>query len=187
MSELRKNFPYVLTLYFFLGFYAIITQSVLLRELLVVVLGNEIVFGISLAHWLLAVFLGALLGGHVTGRLRQPEPAFSLVIMIMCLLPPLLITLTRNLYALSGTPAGTYIPFLKVSLFAGLLIFPFAFFIGFTFPLASRLAISRQPEPASLPSTGRSVFQVAGVYIVESAGALAGGMVFHPARRPFLP
>lgn len=178
MADTRRNFPFVLTLYFFLGFYAIITQSVLLRELLVVVLGNEIVFGISLGHWLLAVFLGALLGGYVTGRLRQPELIFSLVIMIMCLLPPLLITLTRNLYGLSGTPAGTYIPFLKVSLFAGLLIFPFAFFIGFTFPLASRLAISRQPEPAPLPSKGRDVFQVAGVYIVESAGALAGGMVF---------
>jgi spermidine synthase len=164
-----KGFPFILAVYFGLGFYALVSQSILLRELLVVVLGNEVIFGISLAHWLLAVFAGAWLGGRAAERSSRPLTLLSLSLMIMCLLPPLLISLIRNLYPLTQTPAGAYIPFFKVFLFSGLFIAPFAFFIGFTFPLAGRLrAAGRQKQVAS----------VADVYIVESAGALLGGVIF---------
>jgi spermidine synthase len=173
-----KGFSFILAVYFLLGFYALASQSILLRELLVVVLGNEVIFGISLAHWLLAVFVGAWTGGRAAERSRRPIIVLSLSLMTMCLLPPLLITLIRNLYPLSQTPAGTYIPFFKVFVFSGLFIVPFAFFIGFTFPLAARLQVSRRQKPGRQPRRQNPVVHVADVYIVESVGALLGGVIF---------
>ncbi len=47
---------------FILGFTAIITQVILLREFLSVFYGNELVIGIILANWMLLTSLGAYLG-----------------------------------------------------------------------------------------------------------------------------
>jgi spermidine synthase len=158
-------------IYFCIGLYAVIVQSVLLRELLVVVLGNEIVFGVSMGHWLLAVFAGALVGGQVVGRVRRPLGLFVGSALVMAVLPHILVIVSRYLYFLSGTPAGAYIPFVKVLLLGALVMMPFAFFVGFTFPLAAGLGTGGSER-------GDGVRHVASVYVLEAAGALVGGGVF---------
>ncbi len=165
-------------IYFFIGLAAVIVQSVLLRELLVVVLGNEIVFGVSLGHWLLAVFAGALAGGWISGRTRHPVVLFTGSILAMALTPHVSVTLCRYLYRLSGTPAGAYIPFLKVVLLGALVMMPFAFFVGFTFPLAARLGTGAVARKVGGGDAGFGVPHVASIYIAEAGGALLGGSVF---------
>ncbi len=158
-------------IFFCIGLYAVIVQSVLLRELLVVVMGNEIVFGVSMGHWLLAVFAGALVGGKVAGRLRRPLSLFIGSALVMAVLPHVLVIVSRYLYPLSGTSPGAYIPFLKVLLFGALVMMPFAFFVGFTFPLAAGLGTGGSDRE-------EGVKHVSSVYVAEAGGALLGGGVF---------
>jgi hypothetical protein len=64
MNEDRRNWQIlVLSTYFSLGAFALISQTMMLREFFVVVYGNELVFGVLLANWLVGIFTGALTGG----------------------------------------------------------------------------------------------------------------------------
>jgi hypothetical protein len=64
---------------------------------------------------------------------------FVMSILVMCVLLPVSITLTRLLYTVSGTSAGTYIGFFKVFFYSALFIIPVSFFIGFVFPIAAKV------------------------------------------------
>jgi hypothetical protein len=51
MTENRRNWKIlVLCTYFFLGAFALISQTMMLREFFVVVYGNELVFGVLLTN-----------------------------------------------------------------------------------------------------------------------------------------
>ena len=54
-----------------IGFTSVITQIVLMRELIVVFYGNEISLGIMLAGWLLWTAIGSSVSGRVSARLRD--------------------------------------------------------------------------------------------------------------------
>ena len=58
-----------------LGLSAFLTQLTLMRELLSVLSGNELVFGIVLGSWMLLTGVGAALG-RTAGRLRSPVVVF---------------------------------------------------------------------------------------------------------------
>lgn len=161
---------FLLIIFFFLGFFSIITQTIVLRELVVVVLGNETILGMSLAHWLVGIFIGALLGGYISDRIKNVMKIFICSVIAMCLISPLTITIIRNLYYISGTSAGTYINFFKVFLYSGLIILPFSFFIGFTFPNAARLQTIKTTKKI------KKVTNISNLYIFEALGALLGGI-----------
>jgi len=54
--------------YFSLGAFALISQTMILREFFVVVYGNEFIFGVLLANWLIGIFSGALIGSTAADR-----------------------------------------------------------------------------------------------------------------------
>jgi len=155
--------------YFFLGAFALICQVVLLRELFVVVFGNEISFGMALTSWLAGVFLGAMTGGFFADKIRRISLAFAVSILLMCLIYPLSITLMRLLHHLSRTPVGSYVNFSAAFLYAAVFIIPFSFFIGFVFPLAAKI---------QTPEGGGDVSKIASVYIAEGFGALVSGVLY---------
>lgn len=140
MTENSKNWQIlVLCTYFFLGAFALISQTMMLREFFVVVYGNELVFGVLLTNWLVGIFIGALTGGAVVEKSKDNLMLFVISILVMCVLLPVSITLTRLLYTISGTSAGTYIGFFKVFFYSSLFIIPVSFFIGFVFPIAAKV------------------------------------------------
>jgi len=152
----------VLFTYFSLGAFALISQTMLLREFFVVVYGNEFIFGVLLTNWLMGIFLGAIIGGITSEKAENSLVIFILSVLAMAVLLPVSISLTRLLYAISGTPAGTYIGFLKVFLFSGIFIIPVSFFIGFVFPLAARVRVSN--TYAAVPGESMSkALQVQGI------------------------
>ena len=165
-----------LTTFFFLGSFSIISQTVLLRELLVVALGNEIIFGISFTHWLMGIFTGAFIGGYLSDKTKKIIGLFICSIIFLCILSPIAITLIRILYSLSGTEVGTCINFFKVFSFSALIIFPFSFFIGFMFPFAAKLNLIAKKREKSIHSNKTAA--ISQVYIFEAMGALFGGLVF---------
>jgi spermidine synthase len=156
-------------LYFLLGAFSLVFQTILLREFFTVAAGNEISFGIALAGWLLGVGAGSFSAGFLGPRRMRGANALPWVIMLMCVGAPLLLVGVRSLQRISGVPQGMLIPLGMTFWLVPLFTIPFSFFSGFAFPLAGDL------EPASTRS-GRQ--KMIGAYIWECIGAMAGGLIY---------
>lgn len=171
-TRLKSRISILPVTYFFLGIFSIMSQTMMIREFLVVVVGNELILGVLFFNWLFGIFIGALSGGAVADKSKNPALFFVLSILAVGMLLPLAITGTRLLYAFSGTAAGTYIGFFKVFLFSGILIVPLVFFLGFSFPLAARMGL---PDRAAAIE---KVQRISHIYIFEALGFLFGGIVY---------
>ena len=193
MNEDRRNWQIlVLCTYFSLGAFALISQTMMLREFFVVVYGNELVFGVLLTNWLAGIFIGALIGGTAAEKSKDNLMLFVISILVMCMLFPVSITLVRLLYTISGTTAGTYIGFFKVFFYSALFIIPVSFFIGFVFPIAAKVQ-SQQLFMMQAPSEDNEINQkllqgvqgapwqvkgISNIYIFEAFGSLLSGVVY---------
>src|SRR5512140_782509 len=65
------------------GLQAIVTQSLLVREALVLMFGSEFAWGIVLFAWLFGVALGAAVGGVLASRLKHADVALIVVLMLL--------------------------------------------------------------------------------------------------------
>ncbi|MCK4760698.1 MAG: hypothetical protein KAW12_00765 [Candidatus Aminicenantes bacterium] len=158
--------------YFFLGLFSLVSQTMILREFLTVVYGNELILGVLLFHWLTGIFVGALCGGTAADKSKKPLLLFAASLAALCLLLPLIITAVRFLYLLSSTTAGTYVSFFKVFLLSGIFIIPFCFFIGFSFPAAAKIQAAED-----VPSREKTR-KISHIYILEAWGFLTGGILY---------
>lgn len=156
-------------IFFLLGAFTMILQSILLREMLVVALGNEIIFGLILCLWFLGIFLGAQTGGFLANKNRNPELFFSSIILFLCVFSLFSVTGVRQLGTLTGTSAGSYIPLGKVAIWGLAFISPLGLAIGMLFPFSAKLPVNwKRPR----------VYTISRAYILESWGALLGGLLF---------
>lgn len=175
MADKNKLSPKVSALsttFFFLGLFSLVSQTMIIREFLTVVYGNEIILGVLFFHWLAGIFAGALCGGPAADRSKHPALLFVISILSMCLLLPLCLTGIRFLYTISGTAAGNYVGFFKVFFLSGIFIIPLVFCIGFSFPLTARM----QSETDS--HRLEKVRTISNIYILEAAGFLFGGIAY---------
>ncbi|MEW6202529.1 MAG: hypothetical protein AB1546_11165 [bacterium] len=160
---------FLLLTFFILGMVSVFLQTILIREMLAVTYGNELIIGIILGAWLFWIFAGAQLAVPVSSNTRIIKPLFFFCILLLTTLSPLQIYLIRNIRLILHTPAGEYIPLIPTLLFCAAVIMPPCFIIGFTFPLGSTL-FRRQNTSAAI--------DISRLYILESAGFLTGGMIF---------
>jgi len=65
------------------GGQAIVTQSLLLREAIVLMFGSEFAWGVVLFAWLFGVAVGAALGGWMAERLPRPEVGLVTVLLAL--------------------------------------------------------------------------------------------------------
>lgn len=150
--------------FFLCGFNAVISQTVLLRELLVVFQGNELTLGLLLSQWLLGVALGSWFATRPAWQDR------------VGLLPPIAggalwfpaavvaVRLLRGwLAALPGQGFGLGLAWLA----AGAVMLPLAFLVGVQFSAGVRWLESRQTAAAGSK-----------VYVWEALGYLAGGVLY---------
>ena len=154
------------------GIQAIVTQSLLLREAIVLLFGSELAWGIVLFAWLLGVAVGAALGSAFASRLRQPATALIFVLATLGVLACAEIWIFRGTRAWFGVGPGEFLPLPKTALAAVLFVSPCSALVGMAFPLAC--SIHRNgPDQASAGAgpLGR-------VYALESAGSLIGGAAF---------
>jgi spermidine synthase len=141
----------------------LVSQVLLLQELLVLVQGQELKLALGLWCWLILTGLGALLGGRLATR-RPAAPAHlgGLLYVLGWLLPATLLA-ARALPRLAGLPLGQTLPVgLTFVLFLALLT-PFALVSGCFFPFACQVLAAAAPEAA----IGR-------VYYLETLGAALG-------------
>ncbi|RMG58471.1 MAG: hypothetical protein D6713_07690 [Deltaproteobacteria bacterium] len=142
-----------------LGFVALVSQVILLREIYAVTGGSEIVYGLALGAWLASGGAGAFLAE----KFREAVPGRGVLLSLIPLTAFVSLLLLRLSRRISGILPGEFPPFLFT---AGVSILgPFLpSFVGGC--LFSRLA-----------SDGREVVSPGTIFSLEALGAFSGGLV----------
>jgi len=165
----RSSFFSIGLIYFFLGFSAIIVQSILIREFLVIAFGNELIIGTIFAVWFFWIAIGASLGVPLIKRTKDLQFIFWLIIFICLILFPIQITAIRLSKAIFAVPIGQYMSFSSVMFWSLICISPFSLMIGLTFPLGAYLYRNIFNEQVKI---------IGYLYIFEALGSLVGGLLF---------
>ena len=146
-----------------LGFIALATQIILLREFLTLFSGNELVIGIILANWMLLTGLGAYIGRFYGDGKR----IFWMIAMlgILAFLP--IITVLALHYAwYLFFPPGMVAGIAQVFYYSMLIMAPFCVISGVLFTLFSKEESLRTQKN-----------RISDVYAWESFGSLMAGIV----------
>ncbi len=149
-----------------LGLTAISTQIILLREILSVFYGNELIIGVVLADWMILTGAGAL-AARALARPGGRAATAPLLLITLAVLPPLTVVVLRCARNLVFTP-GSMIGVVQASAGAFVLLAPFCLTSGFAFAYLA-VTISRR----------QGSNRVGDVYAWESLGSAAGGLVFN--------
>ncbi len=184
---------------FALGVSCVMTQLVLLREMLCVFAGNELVLGVALGNWLLLMGLGAALG-RWAHRLREPVGVLAALLIFTAIVPPAQVVALRGLRSvvfLRGVDLGVT----QTVLASFVILLPYCLAAGFMLALAcsilSRMAgtvgasgtpplgnpaIERShgagDSPIQPPKGGTPNRAAGRVYFADSLGSIFGGVLF---------
>lgn len=163
---MRKILIFALIL---VGFSSVVSQVVLVRELLVTFYGNELSIGFILASWLFWVGMGSWFLGRRADRIKRGIEVFILTQFLIWLLLPLEILLVRMSKSIIGVGLGEIIGPFPMLYFSLLVLAPLCLVIGFQFALGCR--VYNQIIKEAPKAIGR-------VYIYDAIGAMSGGIIF---------
>jgi spermidine synthase len=169
------NIPFVLA-FILMGFTFTITQVVVIRELLVIFIGNELSIAIILANWLLLEAAGSFLLGKRANELGLGRGGYAFLQMLVSILLPLTIYGIRSLGDVMGLAAGEGASLVEIFSWTAPILAPLGVVDGIMFAVGCRLHSDRARKAAS--SIGK-------VYLYEAAGAGAGGVLYTFFFTPF--
>ena len=149
-----------------LGVAAVVTQLVLLREMLAVFEGNEMVFGILLGNWLLLSGMGAWLG-RTTRNLDRPWRTLTVSQILIAVLPLAQLASLRGLRNIVFT-RGAMVGVAETTLASAVVLAPFCVLSGYMLALGCSI-LSHETEDAG---------EIGRVYVADSIGSIAGGVLF---------
>ncbi|MDD5222559.1 MAG: hypothetical protein PHE84_01095 [bacterium] len=162
--ELNSSRFNLFLFFFSIGFSALLFQTILFRECLVIMHGNELVLGTIFGAWLFGTGLGALAGA----RTRIPGRYLSFLLLAPALLTLLIVPALRLSRGFLSTPPGEYLSFPVFSLLLLFSTLPFTLTVGFVFPQGAR----------ALPAASPSARGIGWIYASEALGSLAAGIGF---------
>lgn len=147
-----------------LGFFALVAQTLLFRDFLVVMEGSELGVGSFFGSWLLWVGLGATAGRVLSSRVVGLTRRFELTVLLY--LPAILVQqyLIAHARTLGGVSAYEVYPFGRMFAVSILANAPISLTTGLLFTLACRWWDAEQELPP------------ARVYMVEALGGFLGGV-----------
>ena len=124
---------------------AMVSQVLILRELLVLAQGQELKLALGLWGWLLWVGLGSLAGGrlHAPGGPGVGPGRLGGLLALLGLLLPATILASRSLPSLAHLPLGQSLPLSTTFLLFVLLLAPFGLVSGYFFPGAVQALAAR--------------------------------------------
>ncbi len=147
-------------------------QIILLRELLVSFLGNELVLGIILANWLILEAAGSFLVGRTAETATGKAELFVLLQLLFSIALPLAVHWSRTFKTLLTVSPGQAVGFAPILACSFAILMPVSVPHGALFTCGSKLhSLAVGGDGAS---TGRSVGRV---YILETLGSIAGGLL----------
>lgn len=140
-----------------MGATSIILQILCLRQLLSTFSGNELIIGITLAVWLIAVSIGSFAGSRLALK-----NAFALSFLLIAVIAQPTIMLIDAIRPITGLELGEVIPLSTTIMWTVIALAGLCISIGLQFPLAVAYLRDKAPE----------------VYSFEAAGAFTGGALF---------
>ncbi|MHC1765757.1 MAG: fused MFS/spermidine synthase [Verrucomicrobiia bacterium] len=148
-----------------LGISSVVTQLALMREMLGVFAGNELVLGIVLGNWLLLMGLGASLARRM-GHSAPSPGVLGGCLVITALVPSAQILVLRALRSLVFRP-GEGVGVVSTVVTAFLILLPFCLTAGFALSFACRMWQGEERAAGA----GK-------VYLMDSLGSVGGGVLF---------
>jgi spermidine synthase len=148
-----------------IGFTSMIGQVVLMRELVATFYGNELVFGLILAAWLLWVAAGSAGLARLAQGRRLGPGTFATGLALAAVFLPAQIALTRAIRILLDITPGALVSFGAMAWSIFLILAPLCLLLGWQFTLGSRLLAERGG------TVGRA-------YVYEGWGAAISGALF---------
>jgi spermidine synthase len=148
------------------GGLALTVQVVLLRELIVALQGDETAVGLGLGAWLAGIALGAWVARRLMRRV-QPERWTTACIGLLGLAGPAGIVVSRLLRLAVAPAPGELLSLGPALVLAVSVLAPPGALIGISFAAMAAWAVRAGWSPGK---------GVADLYVLESAGALVGGL-----------
>ena len=152
-----------------IGFTAIITQILCIREFLVVFYGNEISLGIIFANWLFWTAVGSYLFGKITKRTKNPQWLMAILQILIAVVTPLTIIFIRFSKSFFQTIPGEILGFLPANIDSFLILSLFCLLSGGLFAVGSNFY--SKTEKRNLASSSGYV------YLMEAMGSAIGGLL----------
>ncbi|MEO0095143.1 MAG: methyltransferase [candidate division WOR-3 bacterium] len=143
---------------FISGFGAVISQTMIMREMLAFFSGNELISGIILFLWLLWTGLGSVIYAKIKFK-SKPEENYTILLFILCLALLFSFIFIRCAPRLLSLPFGEVTGFHKIILISLIALCPPCSIIGALFPAAS------------------TILKPSKVYLIESLGSFIGGII----------
>ncbi len=157
--------PGLLFVALYMGFASTIVQVLLIREILTLCRGNELIIGVIFSSWFLGIYLGAR--QRPSPVTRNLERRVLLSAAMMPVLAALSVYFSHLVQVFVPRAVGTFYSISTELAIAFLLTLPVGFFVGFFFPAL-----------VSLISDGAGKQSGGLVFYLESLGSFAGGIVF---------
>ncbi len=162
-----KRLPYIAAC--IVGINAILSQVMVIRELLVNFSGNELSMGIIIATWLVGAAIGSLvLGRYLVERITIPAHAFSITLLVVSALIPITIFLSRIVRYVFQIPVYEALGPLQIMSICALLLLPLSALLSLSFILSCKMLKTDALKEAT-PGTA---------YVLEALGATAAGVIF---------
>nr|HPM42767.1 hypothetical protein [Candidatus Omnitrophota bacterium] len=152
---------------FTVGFTAMASQIVLMRELLTVFCGNEFSIGIILAAWLLGGGSGSFVSGKFSGRIKSGSSVIIYFQMLLVSALPLFLLVTRLARNFLNASPGQLMPFSHMVLSSFAVMFPLSAALGALFTVGCKIV--NTGEGAGHLGIGR-------IFMAEAVGSLIGGL-----------
>jgi spermidine synthase len=149
-----------------LGVSSVITQIIYLREFLNVFFGNELIFGIILASWMVLTALGAYIGKYSVKISRKER--YLIILQILSAIFPLLTVFLLRWFRNIIFPVGSMLSIPDGIFISLAFLAPYCLISGFLFTFFS-ISLSEQ-----LKSN-----QISRVYYFDTVGSIIGGFVFN--------
>ncbi len=162
-----KKLPYMAA--FLVGVNALLSQVMIIRELLVNFSGNELSMGIIIATWLVGAAIGSLvLGRYFIEKIKTPTYTFSILLLVISALIPISIFLSKTVRYMFQIPIYETLGPLHMLSICAILLLPLSGLLSFCFILSCKMlkiAVSKNNTPGT-------------TYMLEALGATAAGAVF---------
>ncbi len=158
-----------------MGFSGFIAEIVLLRELLVAFHGNELSIGVILANWLLLESAGAHFLGRRISRAKRKLGWFILVTVLFTVFFLAAIYATRTFREFLPLMPGEGVGIVTMFAVSFVTLLPVSLLHGALFTSGCQLHF--QYTSGGQRVDHLSVFSIARVYIYETLGTIAGGLI----------
>lgn len=171
------RFFFILSLLFFGGI-AINTQTIFIREFLVIFYGNELTIGVIFFIWFIGIVIGAWLSGNYIHKLGEGLliGLYSFLLAIMSLVSVVSVFMIRISRGIFYVNIGEHVSFEKMILIIFITVVPFSFLVGFIFPLAANSwmklsqIISKKDKDVNDDAE-----KIGRIYLYESLGSMIAG------------